>query len=190
MCSGSPVLLEKKRHHPGTCYFLQRDEASCGKCFHKCGHTQHCKKGVCKCNRKTCVPSHLASAACPFSSDLTWGKRSLKACGSACVNLQNDARNCGRCVSPPFPHQFHFSIQTPAREIGAPIIAHAAEVFAVVSSETTRPLASHRPRIGHPPRLFVLPPRHAYPPCDALCLIDKLVGSYCMSMTGIWRLPT
>ncbi|PVF94829.1 hypothetical protein CPB86DRAFT_627680 [Serendipita vermifera] len=63
-----------KRGVLATCVKLKIDHENCGSCRNRCGNTQYCTKGRCRCNRPR-----------------------FTACGRSCVNLRNNEDHCGRC---------------------------------------------------------------------------------------------
>jgi len=69
----------------GVCRSLAQDPENCGACGQVCGSNSGCVQGVCV-TGATC-PS-ATSCSCPTGQG---------ACGSACVDMQTDQRNCGEC---------------------------------------------------------------------------------------------
>ena len=82
-----------------SCTDLTADPANCGGCGRSCGPGTSCCNGVCStlntashCGScSSCISGQMCilnSCVCPAGYSI---------CGSSCVNLQRDSRNCGRC---------------------------------------------------------------------------------------------
>jgi peroxiredoxin len=90
-CAGGPG--------PGACVNVQTSAANCGGCGNVCASGQTCVNGVCK-GSGICT----TSANCPTGQVCVAGvcrlpcrNAGLTMCNGTCVDLQNDAANCGAC---------------------------------------------------------------------------------------------
>jgi len=178
MGNNHPNPPGKNRRSAPICYFLQRDETSCGSCFRKYGPTQQCKQGACQCSRKSWV--YIFRLRAPSDLSSWWGgmNRIPTTRDFNCVNLLNHPRNCARCVSTRC--SVRSSPLTPnPRATGALTTALSAKVNAVVSSRLARCLAiSTSPHRLFNRVLFMLLPTRPHSPPDDLYLIRALLNPH------------
>ena len=78
---------------PTGCVDLQSDDANCGACGTVCPSGQSCQSGQCLCTPVTC-PSGATQDPITCQCPCPNGQSD---CNGACVDLQNDANNCGSC---------------------------------------------------------------------------------------------
>jgi hypothetical protein len=79
----------------GTCRDLQTDAGNCGYCGNACSSGQTCENGRCT-FWGTSTPGITATTSITITPDLSCSYGEIP-CGSSCVNVFSDKKNCGVC---------------------------------------------------------------------------------------------